>query len=94
MLLHLGRASFLAAAQMCFCPLKRKSPLKPAKFFIDYNKDGENFQNPSSRTIKTTRDYDPHRVMSPSVQAVAGIRRLRLPSPTDFSYLEPQEFKD
>ena len=48
MLLHLGRASFLAAAQMCFCPLKRKSPLKPAKFFIDYYEDGENFQTPLS----------------------------------------------
>ena len=45
MLLHLSRASFLAAAQMCFCPVKRKSPLKPAKFFIDCNEDGENFQN-------------------------------------------------
>jgi hypothetical protein len=26
-------ASFLAAAQMCFCPVKRKSRLKPARFF-------------------------------------------------------------
>src|SRR6266576_2622028 len=34
MLLQPGRASFLAAAQMCFCSLKRKARLKPAKFFI------------------------------------------------------------
>jgi len=49
MFLHPSRASFLAAAQMCFCWLKRKSPLKPAKFFILYYEDGENFQNASSR---------------------------------------------
>jgi hypothetical protein len=34
MLLHLSSASFLRAAQMCFCPVKRKSRLKPAKFFF------------------------------------------------------------
>src|SRR6516162_10464360 len=32
-LLHLGHAFFLAVAQMCFYPLKRKSRLKPAKLF-------------------------------------------------------------
>jgi len=46
MLLHPSRASFLATAQMCFCSLKRKSPLKPAKFFIVRYEDGENFQTP------------------------------------------------
>jgi hypothetical protein len=30
---------FLAAAQNCFCPLKRKSPLKPARFFSHTVKD-------------------------------------------------------
>jgi len=28
------RRLFFAAAQMCFCPIKRKPRLKPAKFFV------------------------------------------------------------
>jgi hypothetical protein len=32
--LHLGGASFLTAAQMCFYAVKRKSRLKPANFFV------------------------------------------------------------
>ena len=59
MLLHLSRASFLAAAQMCFCPVKRKSRLKPAKFFIASYKTAKNFPrrllgilNESARTIR------------------------------------------
>jgi len=41
--LNLDGTFFLRAAQMCFWPLKRKSRLKPAKFFIARYKTEENF---------------------------------------------------
>ena len=40
--LNLGGTFFLRAAQVCFCRLKRKSRLKPAKFFIARYKTEEN----------------------------------------------------
>ena len=43
MLLHLSRASFLGGTQMWCCPVKRKSWLKPAMFFIARSKTEENF---------------------------------------------------
>ena len=41
--LYLRGTSSLRTAQMCFCPVKRKSRLKPAKFFIARYKTAENF---------------------------------------------------
>jgi hypothetical protein len=41
--LNLRGTFFLRAAQMCFCPLKRKLRPKPAMFFIARYKIAKNF---------------------------------------------------
>ena len=48
---------FLAAAQMCFCWVKRKPRLKPAKFFVAQQQTGTQFlQRFSGQTgVKSTR---------------------------------------
>jgi hypothetical protein len=43
---------FLAAVQMCFCPIKRKSRLKPAMFFIARYKTAKNFRRRLLRISK------------------------------------------
>jgi hypothetical protein len=56
-LLHLGGASLLAAAQMCFCPVKRKWRVKPAKFFVALAYASTNaLRRPKFTHLKPRRD--------------------------------------
>ena len=45
------RRSSLKAGQMCFCPIKRKSRLKPAKFFHRPGGDGKRFIVPADEKL-------------------------------------------